>query len=140
CPWCLSHPEYIAYHDQVWGVPVRDDRDLFEKLILDGFQAGLSWWIILKKIDGFRDAFEGFDPQSMARFGPAKIEALRADARIVRNRQKIDASVTNAQAFLALQEREGSFSDWLWGFVDGEPVQNARRSLADLPAQTPQSV
>ncbi len=139
CPWCLSHPDYVAYHDAVWGVPERSDRALFEKLILDGFQAGLSWWIILRKTEGFRAAFHGFDPERMARFGPDDIARLRADERIVRNRAKIDASVTNARAFLAVQERQGSFSDLLWGFVDGQPIQNAWREHGELPASTPRS-
>jgi len=139
CPWCLSHPEYVAYHDEVWGVPVRDDRALFEKLLLDGFQAGLSWWIILKKTEGFRAAFEGFDPERMAAWGPEKRDALKQDARIVRNRAKIEASVTNARAFLRLVEEQGSFAGFLWDFVGGEPVQNAWRTLSDVPAKTPRS-
>jgi DNA-3-methyladenine glycosylase I len=139
CPWCLSHPEYVAYHDAIWGVPVRDDRALFEKLLLDGFQAGLSWWIILKKSDGFRAAFEGFHPERMAGWGPRELDALKQDARIVRNRAKIDASVANARAFLRLVEEEGSFSDFLWGFVDGAPIQNAWRDLGQIPAATPRS-
>lgn len=139
CAWCLQHPLYVAYHDQEWGVPEHNDRALFEKLILDGFQAGLSWWIILKKRDDFRRAFNGFDPEIIARYRPKDLQRLMNDATIVRNRAKIEASVTNARAYLELREEIGSFDTYLWGFVDGETIVNRRRSLKDVPAQTDES-
>jgi DNA-3-methyladenine glycosylase I len=135
CWWPGSDPLYVAYHDTEWGVPERDDRALFEKLILDGFQAGLSWITILRKRDAFRRAFGGFDPAVVARFTPAHVEALMLDAGIVRNRAKIEGTIAGARAFLAIQEREG-FGRFLWGFVDGRPVQNALRSRAEAPAET----
>ena len=133
CGWCGTDPLYVAYHDEEWGVPDHESRALFEKLLLDGFQAGLSWITILRKRDNFRRAFDGFAPETMARYSPKKIERLMQDAGIVRNRLKIEASVTNAQAYLAIPD----FSAYLWGFLDGEPVQNARKSLSDIPAKTP---
>jgi len=139
CAWPGQDPLYVAYHDREWGVPVRDDRALFEKLILDGFQAGLSWITILRKRENFLHAFDGFDPERMARYRTARVEKLLADPGIVRNRQKVEASVTNARAFLAFRRDEGSFSDHLWSFVGGAPVQNRRRSNQDLPARTPES-
>ncbi|WP_395696517.1 DNA-3-methyladenine glycosylase I [Methylocella sp.] len=138
CPWPGADPIYVAYHDTEWGVPEYDGRALFEKLILDGFQAGLSWITILRKREAFRKAFDGFDPERMARWGPDKIEALMADAGIVRNRAKIEAAARSARAFLAIEEREG-FSNYLWGFVDGAPVQNRWRALSQAPAQTAMS-
>lgn len=138
CPWPGVDPLYVAYHDEEWGVPERDGRALFEKLILDGFQAGLSWITILRKREAFRAAFEGFDPERMARFSPQKIDALMQDAGIVRNRAKIEAAVRSARAFLAIEESQG-FSAYLWDFVDGEPVQSRLRALADAPAKTPMS-
>src|SRR5271166_351524 len=115
CPWPGTDPLYIAYHDEEWGVPERDSRALFEKLILDGFQAGLSWIIILRKREAFRAAFDNFDPEKIARYDRAKIEALMQNSGIIRNRAKIESSVTSARAFLKIQENEG-FSDYLWGF------------------------
>ena len=138
CPWPGADPIYLAYHDTEWGVPEYDGRALFEKLILDGFQAGLSWITILRKREAFRKAFDGFDPERMARWGPDKIEALMADAGIVRNRAKIEAAARSARAFLAIEEREG-FSNYLWGFVDGAPVQNRWRALSQAPAKTAMS-
>jgi DNA-3-methyladenine glycosylase I len=129
----------IAYHDHEWGAPTHSDRRLFELLILEGAQAGLSWETILKKRAHYRKVFAGFDPQRVARFGQHKIESLLADPGIVRNRLKIAAAIANARAFLAVQSEFGSFDRYIWAFVGGQPRQNAWRSLADLPAQTPQS-
>ncbi len=136
CPWCGGDPLYVAYHDEEWGVPERDSRALFEKLMLDGFQAGLSWITILKKRDAFRRAFDDFDPEIMARYGAAKRAALMQDQGIVRNRLKIEAAVDNARAYLAVAERE-PFADYLWRFTDGAPIRNAFRSMAEVPAKTP---
>ena len=137
CNWCGNDPLYVAYHDQEWGVPVYDDRTLFEFLILEGAQAGLSWSTILKKREGYRSAFDGFDAEKVARYDGIKISALLTNPGIVRNQLKIGSAVTNAQAFLKIQGEWGSFSDYLWSFVDGRPIQNARRSLAEIPAKTP---
>lgn len=139
CEWAGTDPLYVTYHDQDWGVPVHSDRELFEMLILEGAQAGLAWITILRKRDAYRRAFAGFDPEAVARFGPADRTRLLGDAGIVRNRLKIDAAIGNARAFLALQERHGSFDDWLWRYVEGRPIQNAWPSLAELPASTPLS-
>ncbi|MEE8408064.1 MAG: DNA-3-methyladenine glycosylase I [Myxococcota bacterium] len=136
CSWCGTSDIYVAYHDDDWGVPERDDRALYEKLILDGFQAGLSWLTILRKRDNFRTAFDGFDPEKIARWRKAKIERLMGDAGIVRNRAKIEAAKTNARAYLALRESGITFSDYLWDFVDGETIQNRWRRLKQLPAET----
>jgi DNA-3-methyladenine glycosylase I len=135
CWWPGSDPLYVAYHDTEWGVPERDDRALFEKLILDGFQAGLSWITILRKRDAFREAFVGFDPAAVARFTPAHVEALMLDKGIVRNRAKIEGTIAGARAYLAIQEREG-FGRFLWDFVDGRPLQNGLRTRADAQAET----
>jgi DNA-3-methyladenine glycosylase I len=137
CSWCGDDPLYVAYHDEEWGVPVFDDRTLFEFLILEGAQAGLSWSTILKKREGYRAAFDRFDPQVVARYDERKTAELLADAGIVRNRLKVASAVSNAQAFLAVQEEHGSFSDYIWAFVDGTPIQNQWRTLADIPATTP---
>ena len=139
CPWCGVDPTYVAYHDTEWGVPETDDRALFEKLILDGFQAGLSWIIVLRKRDAFRRAFDGFVPQKIARYTPAKLASLMANASIVRNRAKIQASVANARAYLALVEAQGSFARHLWSFVDGRMIVNARESLRALPTESKES-
>lgn len=135
CPWPGFDPFYVAYHDTDWGVPEQDDRALFEKLILDGFQAGLSWITILRKRERFREVFDGFRPEIIVNYGPAKIEALMADAGIVRNRGKIEGTVRSARVWLDIMERD-SFSRHLWGFVDGRPVQNAFRTHEDVPTQT----
>ncbi|MBC8240789.1 MAG: DNA-3-methyladenine glycosylase I [Alphaproteobacteria bacterium] len=128
CAWCGVDPFYMAYHDQEWGVPEWDDQALFEKLILDGFQAGLSWITILHKRDNFRTAFDGFDPAVIARYDDAKVEALMADAGIVRNRAKIIATIGNAKGWLDIMAAgEGAFADYLWSFVDGQVVDKARR-------------
>jgi len=139
CPWCGEDPLYVAYHDREWGVPVREDRRLFEMLILEGAQAGLMWITILRKREGYRAAFEGFDPEKIARFTPRRVEKLMGDPGIVRNRLKIEGTVRNARAFLALVEREGSFARWIWDFVGGKPVQNRFRTMAALPSSTPVS-
>ncbi len=136
CPWPGLDPFYVAYHDTEWGVPELDDRALFEKLILDGFQAGLSWITILRKRENFRAAFDGFEPAIIACYGPEKIEALMADAGIIRNRAKIVGTVASARAWLEIKER-GSFSRHLWGFVDGRPVQGSPRTHREVPTSTP---
>jgi DNA-3-methyladenine glycosylase I len=139
CTWCGDDPLYVAYHDTEWGVPEWDDRALFEKLTLDGFQAGLSWITILRKRENFRRAFDGFRPETVARYDEAKRQALMADAGIVRNRQKIEATVTNAQAWLKLMDEEGSFAGFMWGFVDGRPKVNRWRADERVPAESPES-
>jgi DNA-3-methyladenine glycosylase I len=138
CPWARGD-EYIAYHDTEWGMPVHDDRVLFEFLILEGAQAGLSWATILKKRDHYREAFDQFDPAVVARYGKKDEQRLLANPGIVRNRLKIAAAIANARAFLALQEERGSFDGYVWGFVDGKPKQNAWQSHGDVPARTPES-
>jgi DNA-3-methyladenine glycosylase I len=138
CPWPVDDL-YVKYHDTEWGVPVHDDRLLFEFLILEGAQAGLSWHIILKKRENYRAAFDHFDPQKVARYTPAKIARLIANPGIVRNRLKIAAAVRNARAFLAVREEFGSFDKYIWRFVDGRPILNTRRSMKEVPARTPES-
>jgi DNA-3-methyladenine glycosylase I len=138
CAWART-PLSIAYHDAEWGVPVHDDKILFEFLTLEGAQAGLSWETILKKRDGYRDAFLGFDSKRVARFTPAKVERLLRDEGIVRNRLKIQSTVGNARAFLAVQKEFGSFDAYIWGFVGGAPLVNRRRSLGTIPARTVES-
>jgi DNA-3-methyladenine glycosylase I len=135
CPWCGSDPVYVAYHDEEWGVPEFDDRALYEKLVLDGFQAGLSWITILRKRDAFRAAFDGFDPEIIARYDAKKLRSLMKDEKIVRNRAKIEATVGNARAYLTIRERQ-RFADYLWDFVEGKPKQNRFRSTAQIPAET----
>ena len=132
-------PLYVAYHDEEWGVPVRDERRLFEMLVLDGAQAGLSWYTILKKREAYRRAFDGFDPERMARYGEEKIASLLEDRGIVRNRLKIHAAVGNARALLALRDAGLGFSDFLWDFTGGRTIVNARRRLEEVPATTPAS-
>ncbi len=139
CPWCGDDPLYVAYHDQEWGVPERDDRALYEKLILDGFQAGLSWITILRKRENFRRAFDGFKPEKIARYTPRKIESLMNDAGIVRNRAKVEGAVKSARAYLELADQGVSFSDFLWDFVDGRPIQNRWTKNHKIPAETKQS-
>jgi len=135
CPWSLGvNDAYQAYHDDEWGVPARDDATQFEFLLLEGAQAGLSWSTVLNKREGYRKAFAGFDPVKVARFTPAKLEKLRLNPAIIRNRLKIAAAVTNARAFLEVQAEFGTFSDYIWGFVDGEPVQNKWRTQKQVPA------
>jgi DNA-3-methyladenine glycosylase I len=139
CPWCGDDPLYVAYHDREWGVPCHDDAKLFEFLILEGAQAGLSWITILRKRENYRRAFHGFDAARVARYGDKDIARLLGDEGIVRNRLKIAAAVTNAKAFLAVQEEFGSFAAYQWGFVDGRPIVNRRRTLAEIPVTTPES-
>jgi DNA-3-methyladenine glycosylase I len=135
CAWARN-PLAIAYHDREWGVPVRNDRKLFEFLILEGAQAGLSWDTILKKRPAYRKAYAGFDPKKVVRFDAKKKRALLANAGIVRNRLKVESSVSNARAFLAVQREYGSFARYVWGFVGGKPLVSRRRSLRDVPART----
>lgn len=140
CHWVSpTQPEMVIYHDTEWGVPIRDDRRQFEFLVLESAQAGLSWSTVLRKREGYRRAFAQFDPAQVARFTAARVEKLLADASIIRNRAKIEATIGNARAFLAVQSEFGSFSDYLWGFVDGRPVAKRRRSAAAIPATTPLS-
>jgi DNA-3-methyladenine glycosylase I len=136
CPWCLASPEYIRYHDEEWGLPVHDDRVLFEFLVLEGAQAGLAWSTILAKRDNYRRAFDGFDAARVARYGARDVTRLMADAGIVRNRLKIGAAIENARAALAIVERHGSLDAYLWRFVDGRPLQHRRRSPRQVPART----
>jgi DNA-3-methyladenine glycosylase I len=139
CPWCGSDPLYISYHDQEWGVPLHDEQRLFEMLTLEGAQAGLSWLTILRKREGYRRAFAGFDPQLVAGFVDADVARLLADPGIVRNRLKIASTISNARAVLEVQARYGSLDAFLWGFVDGTPIRNSWRSMAEIPASTPLS-
>jgi len=139
CPWCEGFDLYREYHDTEWGVPLYDNRALFELLILEGAQAGLSWSTVLKKREHYRQVFDGFVPERIANYGDEKVAALLADPGIIRNRAKIAATIQNARAYLALQETGQSFSDFLWKFVDGAPIQNAWGALAEVPASTPRS-
>jgi DNA-3-methyladenine glycosylase I len=136
CGWAGTDPLYVAYHDKEWGRPVRDDRVLFEFLVLEGAQAGLAWITILRKREGYRKAFAGFDPKKVARFTPAQARKLMQNPGIVRNRLKIESAISNAKAFLAVQKAFGSFSNYLWAFVGGQPVVSRPRSLKSVPAST----
>ncbi|MAP53659.1 DNA-3-methyladenine glycosylase I [Altibacter sp.] len=136
CPWCGDDPLYVAYHDTEWGVPVFDDATLFEFLILETFQAGLSWITILRKRENFRKAFENFDYKKIARYDADDIERLLQDEGIIRNRLKIKAAVTNAIAYLDIQKEFGSFSNYIWAFVDGKPIQNSFKTMKEVPANT----
>ncbi len=140
CPWCLSDPLYTTYHDQEWGVPCFDDRVLFEFLVLEGAQAGLSWLTILKRREAYRRAFDGFDPERVARYDDAKVQALLANPGIIRNRLKIRSAIQNARAFLEVQAAHGTFHRFIWGYVDGRPIQNVWTRLEDVPAATPLSI
>lgn len=139
CSWCEGHPIYEDYHDNEWGVPLHDDNMLFEFLILEGAQAGLSWLTILKKREHYRMVYDGFDPALVAKYGARKIKQLLADPGIVRNRLKVNASVTNAKLFLEVQQEFDSFSNYIWQFTDGEVIQNRWRSLKNIPATTAES-
>ncbi len=139
CDWCGSDPLYVAYHDTEWGVPLKDEQALFEFLILETFQAGLSWITVLRKRENFRRAFDNFDYQLIANYSSEKIEKLLLDPGIIRNRLKVKATVSNAQAFIKVQQEFGSFSNYIWGFVNGEPIINAFKTMKDLPANTPLS-
>lgn len=136
CDWCGDDPLYRQYHDEEWGVPVHDDRRLFEFLVLEGAQAGLAWITILRKREGYRKAFAGFDPGAVARFDGRDVERLMNDASIVRNRLKVESTISNARAFLDVQEAFGSFDDYIWDFVDGTPFVNRFGRHADIPAET----
>ena len=139
CGWVTADPLYIRYHDKEWGRPVHDDWTHFEFLVLEGAQAGLSWSTILRKREGYRRAFAGFDPARVARFRPARIEALLQDASIVRNRAKVTSAVKNARLFLEVQREHGSFDAFAWSFVGGKPIRHRPRTLKDVPATTPES-
>jgi DNA-3-methyladenine glycosylase I len=140
CPWVdPEKPDYVAYHDEEWGVPVRDDRRIFEFLTLEAAQAGLSWYTVLRKRENYRKAFAGFDPAKVARFDAAKIEKLMGDAGLIRNRAKLEAAVHNARRFLEVQREFGTFSGYIWGFVGGRPKVNKFRSRADYVATSPES-
>lgn len=136
CPWAGTDPDYVRYHDEEWGVPLRDDRALFELLILEGAQAGLSWLTILKRRPAYREAFDGFDPERISRYDDKDRERLLGNPGIIRNRRKIESAIGNARAFLTVRGERGSFSDYLWDFVDGRPVITRRRSMGKVPART----
>ena len=136
CGWCGTDELYVAYHDEEWGVPVWDDRTLFEFLILEGAQAGLSWSTILNKREGYRRLYDDFDPELVARYDGSKVAELLSDPAIVRNRAKVAASIGNAKAFLEVQAEFGSFSDYIWRFTDGRPIKNAWKTMAEIPAKT----
>ena len=139
CPWCEGFELYRQYHDKEWGVPMKDDRALFELLILEGAQAGLSWSTVLKKRESYRQAFDQFDPEKIALYSDAKVAELLANSGIIRNRLKVAATITNAKAYLALTKDGQSFSNFLWQFVNGKPIQHQRMSLSDVPAKSPES-
>ena len=139
CGWASADPLYEKYHDSEWGRPLKDDHALFELLILEGCQAGLSWITVLRKRENYRKAYDGFDPAKIAKYTPAKLAKLLADPGIIRHKGKIEASVSNAQAYLALVEREGSFSKFLWSFVGGKPLKQVRKALKDVPARSAES-
>lgn len=140
CPWVdLGKPDYVAYHDREWGVPVRDDRTQFEFLILEGAQAGLSWYTVLRKRQSYRQAFADFDPTIVAGFGPSDIEQMLQNPGLIRNRLKLESAVTNARRFLEVQDEFGSFSDYIWGFVDGEVKVNTLRQMGDYPTTSKES-
>ena len=139
CGWCGTDPLYVHYHDTEWGVPQHDDRKLFEAVILDGFQAGLSWLTILRKREDFRRAFDGFDAEKMVRYDEAKLQVLLQDPGIIRNRLKVYGAVKNAAAFLEVQLQFGSFDAYIWQFTEGRTIINQRRTMTDLPASTPES-
>ena len=139
CAWCGTDPLYVAYHDEEWGVPEYDARALWEKLVLDGFQAGLAWITILRKREGMRDAFDGFDPEKVAAYGEADIERLLGDARIIRSRAKINAAIKGARIWLEMRDNGEDFSAWLWSFVGGAPIQNHWPDSGARPVSTPES-
>lgn len=134
CTWCGDDPLYIKYHDEEWGVPVKDDQTLFEFITLEGAQAGLAWITVLRKREGYRALFDNFDANKIARYTDKKLDKLLLDPRIIRNRLKVYGARKNAKAFLTVQQEEGSFSDYMWGFVDGKPITNTWKSMSDLPA------
>lgn len=136
CGWCTTDPLYIAYHDSEWGEPIKDDNYLFEMLVLESFQAGLSWITILKKRENFRNAFDGFDLVKIANYDAKKVEELMQDSGIIRNRRKIEATIKNANAFLNIQKSYGSFKEYIWEFVDHKPIVNKYKTLDEIPTQT----
>ena len=134
CPWCLGDEDYIKYHDKEWGVPLKNDQKLFELLILEGAQAGLSWITILKRRNGYREAFEGMDPAKIALYGQKDIKRLMNDSRIIRNRLKIESAIKNARAYMS--HFDGNFAKWLWNWVDGKPILNKYRNIEEIPSST----
>jgi DNA-3-methyladenine glycosylase I len=136
CGWSVSDPIYVDYHDHEWGVPVRDDRKQFEFLVLESAQAGLSWLTILKRREGYKRLYEGFDPEIVAQYGEKRIQSMLQDTGIIRNRKKIESSINNAKRFLEVREQYGSFSKYLWGFTEGKQVVNHLKSLSEIPAST----
>ena len=136
CDWCLANPAYIAYHDTEWGVPIYDDAKLFEALLLETFQAGLSWWSVLQKRDNFRKAFYGFDVNRIVQMTTYEVDGLMQDKGIIRNRGKINAAITNAQAYIKIQKKVGCFSDFMWSYTNGEPIQNSYNQTKELPQTT----
>lgn len=139
CEWCGDDPLYVAYHDEEWGVPLHDDRRLFEFLILEGAQAGLSWITILRKRENYRAAFDGFDPVKISRWRPARVEKLLGNPGIIRNRLKLESAISNAKAFLETRKEFGSFDRYIWGFVGGQTIRNRWKRLSEIPASTPES-
>lgn len=139
CVWCGDDPLYVKYHDEEWGVPIKDDRTLFEFIILEGAQAGLAWITVLKKREGYRALFDNFDACKVARYTDKKLDKLLLDPRIIRNRLKVYGARKNARAFLQIQEEKGSFSDYIWNFADGKPIQNNWQSQSEIPATSPLS-
>ena len=139
CSWTGTDPRMIEYHDSEWGVPLHDDRKIFEFLVLEGMQAGLSWSTVLRKRDNFRTAFRGFDPAEVAKFGPADFKRLMSDPGIIRNRAKLSAAITNAKSFLAVQKEFGTFDRYIWGFIGGKPIRHRFRNDSDLPATSAES-
>jgi len=136
CPWCTGADLYIKYHDEEWGLPVFDDKKQFEFLVLESAQAGLSWFTILRKRENYRILYDGFDPEKVVNYDETKIKELLSDPGIIRNRKKIEASISNAEKFLAIKKQKGSFSNYIWDFVDGEPIVNSWCSISEIPAQT----
>jgi len=139
CGWCVNQEIYIDYHDNEWGFPVHDDQKLFEMIMLEGAQAGLSWITVLKKREGYRKAFDNFDAKKMARYSDKKLEKMRENPNIIRNRLKINSARTNAKAFLEIQKEFGSFDKYIWQFVGGKPIKNKFKKMTDVPATTPES-
>jgi len=140
CSWPGDDPLMIEYHDVEWGVPSRDDRHLYEHLVLEGAQAGLSWRTILHRREGYRKAFAGFDPEKVARFTAGRVEKLLRDPSIIRNRLKVESAISNARCLLEVQDQRGSFADYLWGFVDGEPIVHRFRETSEIPVESPEAV
>lgn len=139
CEWPKDHELMIAYHDEEWGVPLHDDRVLYEYIVLDGAQAGLSWSTVLNKRENYREAFDGFDPEKIAKYGKRKVNQLLKNEGIIRNRMKIASAIQNAQAFLTICEEEGGFDEYIWQFVGGKPIANSWKTMADIPAKTAES-